>query len=219
MRKMLVIIMILLVIFIGMIVYKKNVVASNNEISVGEVAEVEEAISKVYLWKEVTKEALPKFNDINSVEDIWLWEAVKNNIENYELTYDEVQAKAKEIFGEDFHKEFPKEGNSSFLYDETLQKYVATEIETDQQEDDFLLDKIEKIENGFKVEIIEYIADYANENSIIIRSTKDEELGRVSINESEAKIQEVVKNNKERFSKKSITLKNENNCLVIKKVE
>lgn len=219
MRKMLVIIIILLIIFIGMIVYKKNVVASNSEINVNEVAQVEDAISKVYLWKEVTNEALPKFNDINSVEDIWLWEAVKNNIENYELTYDEVQTKAKEVFGEDFHKDFPKEGNSSFLYDENIQKYVATEIEIDQQEDDFLLDKIEKIENGFKVEIIEYIADYTNENSIIIKNAKDEELGRVSTNESEAKIQEVVKNNKERFPKKNITLKNENNCLVIKKVE
>lgn len=219
MRKMLVIIIILLIIFIGMIVYKKNVVASNSEISVGEVAQVEDAISKVYLWKEVTNEALPKFNDINSVEDIWLWEAVKNNIENYELTYDEVQTKAKEVFGEDFHKDFPKEGNSSFLYDENIQKYVATEIEIDQQEDDFLLDRIEKIENGFKVKIIEYIADYTNENSIAIKNAKDEELGRVSTNESEAKIQEVVKNNKERFPKKNITLKNENNCLVIKKVE
>ena len=210
MRKMLVIIVILLLIFVGMIVYKKVAVAKSSDIKANEVIQVEEAISKVYLWEEVTNEALPKFSDINNAEDKWIWEAVKNNLENYELEYDEIQIKAKE---------FPKEGNQSFSYSEEMQKYIAEEIETDQKEDDFLLDKIIKTKEGYEAEILEYIADYTEENIIIVRNTNDEELSRISASEDESAIQNVVKNKKDKCTRKKVTLKKENENLIIEKVE
>lgn len=219
MRKMLVIIVILLLIFVGMIVYKKVAVAKSSDIKANEVIQVEEAISKVYLWEEVTNEALPKFSDINNAEDKWIWEAVKNNLENYELEYDEIQIKAKELFGQKFNKEFPKEGNQSFSYSEEMQKYVAEEIETDQKEDDFLLDKIIKTKEGYEAEILEYIADYTEENIIIVRNTNDEELSRISASEDESAIQNVVKNKKDKCTRKKVTLKKENENLIIEKVE
>lgn len=219
MRKMLVIIVILLLIFVGMIVYKKVAVAKSSDIKANEVIQVEEAISKVYLWEEVTNEALPKFSDINNAEDKWIWEAVKNNLENYELEYDEIQIKAKELFGQKFNKEFPKEGNQSFSYSEEMQKYVAEEIETDQKEDDFLLDKIIKTKEGYEAEILEYIADYTEENIIIVRNTNDEELSRISASEDESSIQNVVKNKKDKCTRKKVTLKKENENLIIEKVE
>ncbi len=219
MRKMLVIIVILLLIFVGMIVYKKVAVAKSSDIKANEVIQVEEAISKVYLWEEVTNEALPKFSDINNAEDKWIWEAVKNNLENYELEYDEIQIKAKELFGQKFNKEFPKEGNQSFSYSEEMQKYIAEEIETDQKEDDFLLDKIIKTKEGYEAEILEYIADYTEENIIIVRNTNDEELSRISASEDESAIQNVVKNKKDKCTRKKVTLKKENENLIIEKVE
>ncbi len=219
MRKMLVIIVILLLILVGMIVYKKVAVAKSSDIKANEVIQVEEAISKVYLWEEVTNEALPKFSDINNAEDKWIWEAVKNNLENYELEYDEIQIKAKELFGQKFNKEFPKEGNQSFSYSEEMQKYVAEEIETDQKEDDFLLDKIIKTKEGYEAEILEYIADYTEENIIIVRNTNDEELSRISASEDESAIQNVVKNKKDKCTRKKVTLKKENENLIIEKVE
>lgn len=219
MRKMLVIIVILLLILVGMIVYKKVAVAKSSDIKANEVIQVEEAISKVYLWEEVTNEALPKFSDINNAEDKWIWEAVKNNLENYELEYDEIQIKAKELFGQKFNKEFPKEGNQSFSYSEEMQKYVTEEIETDQKEDDFLLDKIIKTKEGYEAEILEYIADYTEENIIIVRNTNDEELSRISASEDESAIQNVVKNKKDKCTRKKVTLKKENENLIIEKVE
>lgn len=219
MRKMLVIIVILLFIFVGMICYKKVAVAKSSDIKANEVIQVEEAISKVYLWEEVTNKALPKFSNINNAEDKWIWEAVKNNLENYELEYDEIQLKAKELFGQNFTKEFPKEGNQSFSYSEEMQKYIAEEIETDQKEDDFLLEQIKRIENGYEVEILEYIADYTEENIIIVKNTNDEELSRISASEDESAIQNVVKSKKDNCTRKKVTLKKENENLIVEKVE
>lgn len=219
MRKMLVIIVILLFIFVGMICYKKVAVAKSSDIKANEVIQVEEAISKVYLWEEVTNEALPKFSNINNAEDKWIWEAVKNNLENYELEYDEIQLKAKELFGQNFTKEFPKEGNQSFSYSEEKQKYIAEEIETDQKEDDFLLDKIRKTKEGYEVEILEYIADYTEENIIIVKNTNDEELSKISASEDESAIQNVVKSKKDNCTRKKVTLKKENENLIVEKVE
>ena len=46
-----------------------------------------------------------------------------------------------------------------------------------------------------------------------------EEIGKVGSSESETKIQEIVKQNIDRFSKKRIYLKVENENLVVEKVE
>ena len=191
----------------------------NNNVSIEEVEKIQETILNVYMWKEVTGEALPEFQDINSADEKWIWEVVKNNLENYEVTYEEIEEEAKVIFGESFNKEFPKEGNSSFEYNSETDKYIATEVEFDQKEDSFLLDNISKTETGYEVEIIEYLEDYSEGESVIVRNTNEEEIGRVATSESETNIQEIVKNNKNRFTKKKIYMKKENDNLIIERVE
>ena len=69
------------------------------------------------------------------------------------------------------------------------------------------------------MEIVEYLADYSEENNIIIRNTNEEEIGRLSVTDDETKMQEIVKNNIEKFTKKEITLKKEGDLLVVTKVE
>lgn len=205
----------------GMVIYR-NVRMQNNEsnnVSIEEIQKIEEKILSVYMWEEVTGEALPEFQDINDADEKWIWEVVKNNLENYEVTYDEIEEEAKLIFGENFNKEFPKEGNSSFEYNSETDKYIATEVEFDQEEDSFLLDNIIKTETGYEVEIIEYLEDYSEEESVIVRNTNDEEIGRVSISESETNMQDIVKNNKDRFTKKKVYLLQENDNLNLQKVE
>ena len=205
----------------GMVIYR-NVRIQNNEsnnVSIEEIQKIEEKILSVYMWEEVTGEALPEFQDINDADEKWIWEVVKNNLENYEVTYDEIEEEAKLIFGENFNKEFPKEGNSSFEYNSETDKYIATEVEFDQEEDSFLLDNIIKTETGYEVEIIEYLEDYSEEESVIVRNTNDEEIGRVSISESETNMQDIVKNNKDRFTKKKVYLVQENDNLNLQKVE
>ena len=100
MKKLVAIICILLVIFVGMYVNRSK--SNQNLITATEVEKVEEYISKIYMWKEITGEALPKFDNINDAPDIWTWEVVKKDLENYELTKDEIQNKATELFGNQF---------------------------------------------------------------------------------------------------------------------
>lgn len=218
MKKMLVIIVILAMILVSMIIYKNIAINKNKSVNVQEVEQIEEYISKIYMWKEITKEALPAFENINNANELWLWEVIKKNLETYETTYEEIQQKGKELFGEKFERQIPKEGNDSFYYDKESNKYLATEIVLDEEEDSFLLKDIEKEGEKYKVKIIEYIEDYSEENKVIIRNLQEEEIGRVSTTDSETKIKEIVKNNKERFSQKNIEIKKEKDNLVIEKV-
>ena len=218
MKKMLVIIVILAMILVSMIIYKNIAINKNKSVNVQEVEQIEEYISKIYMWKEITKEALPTFENINNANELWVWEVIKKNLETYETTYEEIQQKGKELFGEKFERQIPKEGNDSFYYDKESNKYLATEIVLDEEEDSFLLKDIEKEGEKYKVKIIEYIEDYSEENKVIIRNLQEEEIGRVSTTDSETKIKEIVKNNKERFSQKNIEIKKEKDNLGIEKV-
>lgn len=130
MKKMYIIIVILAIIFISMLAYKNMSVGTKNNVNVEEVQKIEEYISKIYMWKEVTNEALPTFEDINHANDVWLWEVVKQNLEEYVVDYDTIQNKAKEIFGQSFSKQFPKEGNETIMYDSETEQYYTTGMRT-----------------------------------------------------------------------------------------
>lgn len=219
MKKMIIIIIILAIILISMIIYKNVATGTINQVNVQEIQKIEESISIIYLWKEVAQESLPIFEDINNANELWIWEVIKKNLEQYEVSYEEIQSKSKEIFGEEFNKKFPIDGNSSFEYDEEINKYYSTETRLDQMEDVFILNQIEKTKEGYNVEIIEYLQDYSNEDKVIVRNLEQEELGQVSINDSETKMQEIVKNNIGRFSKKRVYFKVQKNNLIVQKVE
>lgn len=217
MRKLIVTIIILLIIFVGMIIYRNMAISSSNQVSVQEIEQIETYITKIYMWREVTNEALPTFENINEANDMWTWEAVKKNLEEYELSYDQIQEKAKELFGTDFTKEFPKEGTENFTYDEQTGKYYATGMGLDQEEDCFLLNQINPTDTGYEVEIVEYLEDYSQEFQIIIKNLNDEEIGKVEENQ-ESSSQDIVKNNLDKFTKKIVTLKKEGDNIYVQKV-
>lgn len=227
MKKLLAIIGVLLIIFIGMYIYKLNI--NNKKVSVSEVTDIEDYISKIYMWKEITNEALPKFDNINNAPDLWVWEVVKKNLEDYELSYDQIEKKGKDIFGENFSKEFPKEGSEYIIYDKNSGKYLATGIGLDSEDDSFLLNKIDKTKEGYKVEIVEYLEDYSEainvedenqEYNVYIKNLNEETIATIKSTESETKAIEVVKENVEKFTKKSINLiKNSEGKIYVKSVE
>lgn len=218
MKKMVIIIVVLAGILISMIIYKNIAVGSKNNINIQEIQKIEEDISNIYLWKEVTNVALPEFEDINEVTDVWIWEVVKKNIDKFEVSYNEIVQTSKEIFGQHFNKEFPKGGNLSFEYDEEKDIYIPTEVTLDQMEDVFIISDIKKNKDVYEVEIIEYLEDYSNEQKVVIKNLTEEEIGQVSSSESETKIKEIVKENSSRFNKKKIYLKKEDNRLIVQKV-
>ena len=229
MKKMIVTIIILLIIFVGMIIYRNMAISSSNQVSVQEIEQIETYTTKIYMWREVTSEALPTFENINEASEMWTWEAVKKNLEDYELSYDQIQEKAKELFGPDFTKEFPREGTENFTYDAETDKYYATGMGLDQEEDCFLLNQINKTDTGYEVEIVEYLEDYSQENiententsmenfQIIIRNLNDEEIGKVEENQ-ESSSQDILKNNLDKFTKKIVTLKKEGDNIYVQKV-
>lgn len=222
MKKLIVIMIILAIIFVGMIVYK-NVAINSNHISIQEIEKIENYINQIYMWKEVTGEALPNFENINQANERWIWEAVKKNIEEDTPSYEQIQEKAKELFGQAFMKEFPKEGTEYLIYNKQTNQYEATNVELDQQGDLFLLNTIKKTKEGYEVEIVEYLEDYSPmlkeeaENYIIIRNIEEEEIGRIS-GSAEEEETELVKRNIDKFSKKKIKLKAENEKLYVEKV-
>lgn len=220
MKKLVVIILILLIIFIGMYVYRQNKihVNRNSETTIDEVNKIETYLQKIYMWKEITGEALPTFDNINNAPEVWLWEVVKKNLEEYELSYEQIQEKAKELFGEELQKDFPKEGYQYMEYNEDTDTYYAIGSGLDNQEDVFLLQDIQKQEDGYIVEIIEYLEDYSEgyettetEYNIQIKNIKDETIGTVKSTESETNIQQFVKENVDKLTKKEVHLKTDTN--------
>lgn len=218
MKKLVAIICILLFIFVGMYVNRSK--SNQNLITATEVEKVEEYISKIYMWKEITGEALPKFDNINDAPDVWTWEVVKKDLENYELTKDEIQNKATELFGNQFKKQFPQEGTEYMQYDEKLGKYISTGIELDTLDDCFYIKNIIKTKDGYEVEIAEYLEDYVNslgvedENEIYeiyIKNLNEETIANVKNTEGETKTIEVVKENLDKFTTKTVNLKKNSN--------
>ncbi len=218
MKKLIAIICVLLAIFIGMYIYQKQ--EKQNIVTAEEVNNIEQYITKIYMWKEVTTEALPIFDNINQAPEQWIWEVVKKNLNNYdEITYNKIETKANEIFGEKFTKKFPQEGNDIFVYNKEQDTYEATNIELDNNNDTFLLNTIKKTKEGYEVEIIEYIEDYSEETdiedeeageqlefTIHIKDIQGKEIATAKNTEGKDKIIEQVKANMDKLSKKTIKL-------------
>lgn len=214
MKKLLIIICVLLIVFICMFIYKNNV--KQNTVTVSEVEQIGEYISKIYMWQEITEEALPKFDNINNAPDLWIWEVVKKNLENYELKYEEIQEKAIQIFGDDLKKQFPKEGTEYIQYNKDLNRYITTGIGLDTLDDVFFIKNISKSKNKYEVEVVEYLEDYKDamevegENgiyNIYIKNLNEDIIATIKSSEEETKAIEVVKQNIDKFSSKKIILK------------
>ena len=220
MKKLLAIIAVLLVILIGMIIYRNSQNQVKN-ISVEEVSSIEQYLQKIYLWKEITNQAIPLFETIEEADDTWIWEVVKKNLEEYEVDKIQLEEKAKDLFGQEFAKEYPGEGTKSFVYDEETKKYYPTESQLDEQEDLFLLDTIQRTEEGYEVEIVEYLEDYtkAEEGQVEIKNINDEMIASVDSNQVDVKGIDLVKENKDRFTKKRIFLKVDGDKIFVTKVE
>ena len=181
------------------------------------------------MWQEVTEEALPKFNNINNAPDLWVWEVVKKDLEQFELAKEDIENKAIELFSRNFTKQFPKEGSEFIKYNEETGLYNTNGMGLDSLEDSFLIKKIKKVKNGFEVEIIEYLEDYEesididgnllDEYNVYVKNLQHEIISTIKSNEGTEKIIEKVKENQERFSTKKIILKLSEGNLYVESVE
>ena len=203
-------------IFIGMYINKNK--STQNNVTASEVENIEAYISQIYMWQEITEKALPEFDNINNAPDLWTWEVVKKNLENYDLTKEEIQKEAIELFGKQFTKQFPQEGTEYIQDNEELGKYISTGVGLDSLDDCFLIKNINKTKKGYEVEIAEYLADYENSlgvesedeiYEIYIKNLNQETIATVKNTEGETKIIEIVKENIDKFTTKNIELTKE----------
>ena len=130
MKKLIVTIIILLIILVSMIIYRSSAIGTTNNVTIEDVDNIQEYISKIYTWKEVTGEALPAFEDINQASEEWVWEVVNQNSENYDVKYDELQETKNKMFGEGLTKDFPKEGTETISYDAENDMYYILGMRT-----------------------------------------------------------------------------------------
>ena len=220
MKKMIVTIIILFIIFISMIIYRNS--EKEAEIKIEEVNKIEDYMGKIYGWKEVTNEALPVFSDINEADEKWIWGTVRENIDDYEIDYEQIVKTAKELYGNNLNKKYPKEGTDFISYDEESKKYLINDITLDAIKDSYLLNKIEKNNNGYVAQIIEYLVDYteADNGKVVIKNLNDETIMEVTEESAtESNIKKIIKENIDRFSKKKVTFENEDEKIIVKKVE
>ena len=104
-----------------------------------------------------------------------------------------------------------------------MQKYYPTQTEFDNEEDSFLLNTITKTQDGYIVEIIEYLEDYSKVTEgmdiVLIRNLNEEEIGQAKSENDEQNIQDIIKRNEEKFTKKTIYLKQVEENLYVQKIE
>lgn len=210
MKKMLATIIVLLIIFIGMLIYRTS--EKEAEIKIDEINKIENYIEKIYGWKEVTNEALPEFDDINNADEKWLWGTIRENIDDYEIDYQTIENTKKELYGNNLSKEYPKEGTELISFDEQSGKYEVKEITLDAIKDSFFLNKIDKTKEGYTAEIVEYLVDYTNsdDGKIQIKNLEDEKIYDLTEEEAtDGNIKKVVKENMDKFTKKQVILEKE----------
>lgn len=226
MKKLLILILILLIIFVALLIQRNT--AKKDEINIQEIEQIEEYIGKIYLWKEVTIDALPCFQNINEAQEKWIWEAVKKNIDQYEVDYEQINEKAKELFGENLTKTFPKEGTEYLPYQEDIGKYIITGTSLDAENDKFLLNAINKTKSGYEVDIIEYIEDYTEGQDVVnpeeifsikIKNLKNEVIQTIPSNIEKTDINQVIKNSSDKFTHKILYIEKNNDKIFIQKVE
>ena len=218
MKKMIVTIIILLIIFISMVIYKNSLAKA--EVTVEEINQIEQYMDKIYSYKEITGVALPEFDSIQNADEKWIWGIVRKNIDDYEIDNNKVQDAITVLFGNGLNKEFPKEGTEFISYNEEKQKYITKELQIDAIKDSFYIQKIEKQDNEYIVHIIEYLVDRTDENKALIKNLSDETIKELNQKQAtEENITKTVKENISKFSKKKVTLENQGENIVIKKVE
>ncbi|MBR1539961.1 MAG: hypothetical protein IJ629_02100 [Clostridia bacterium] len=109
---------------------------------------------------------IPEFDDINQADEDWLWENINQYVWNhddeyhekneqpYGYTYDDVSKIAKNLYGDDLRKKFPK-GAIAMRYDSYRDFYGPTAFGISNYYD-YKIDTIQKDGNIYTVSLYDY---------------------------------------------------------------
>lgn len=116
-------------------------------------------ISNIYYGLNTT---ISEFENINSANEEWIWECAYSNLNNIVsddttiVKKEQIEESAKQVFGNNFKKEFPEEGLEFWLEpEEDGYFYAKTSVEKDFY-DDYILVSYERNGSIITANIVEY---------------------------------------------------------------
>lgn len=189
--------------------------------------EVEEYISKIYLNSLIVnkEDTLPEFEDINEASDDWILNCIYNNLElengNFNFSKEEIYNVKNALFGTKLEKPLKNADKYGHIKENQDGSFNIAEVESSPA---FLyyyiVDNIERSGNNIEVTLIEYKTNSLYDGSTNIKVyTRDGEEGlfmqpvtdmdEEGNSESDTKITEFIKENKDKFTKAKIILEYE----------
>lgn len=226
---LLIILLIVLIFPTFLILPNNNENQVNNEELVDNIVEndkvnkedIEKYLGKIYF---ILEDVIPSFTDINEANEKWIWKCAYCNLVRNEkdtgdkVTKEQVEDSAKEIFGKDFIKQFPKEGLEFWLEPDGNKYFVAAAgIEPDYFYE-YIINSIAYKDNQVLLELIEYKTSdiWHNQTELkVLNIATNEEIKKYDLIEydnndylleMQENVKEFIKNNKEKFSMAKITL-------------
>ena len=118
-----------------------------------------------YLYRIYTgiSTCIPTFADINSTDENWIWECAYKNLVNFDdlipgtvIQKEDIEKSAKQLFGNNFNKEFPENGLEFWLEPQDGGYFYTASSYENEICNDYILVSVNKNENTIIAEIIEY---------------------------------------------------------------
>lgn len=199
--------------------------ANVNDEKIIEEEKVKEFIDRIYF---IGLDLIPSFNDINSVDEEWIWLCAHSNLfsdgkdPGMYVTKEQVEESAKEVFGEDLEKQFPNDGLEFWLEPEDGKYFVGRAgLDPDYINDYEVVDIIAE-QDKIIVEVVEYKYNSLHddttlqiiniENNQVIDNIKEEDYEDTDPELFDSSrlyetVSDLVINNLEQFSTAKLTLK------------
>lgn len=173
---------------------------------------IEEYIEKIYLYGTIG--VIPNFTNINETDEEWIWYVAFWQCNNKDVAYKyEINSNAKELFGSNLKKEVGNEILGAYWDEEGEYFSVKPMGLMVADEPHYIVNSIEKNQNKYTVEIVEYIVNMeeiwsitdAKNPSIKIKHN-DKEIKRFPEGTENSEIQKYVKDNASKFSSRILEI-------------
>lgn len=222
MKKDKIIYIIIIVLILGFVIYKKIIEVPGH--IAGQIA-IEDLISQVH-YEDAQKHledifienensfnniTVPEFKNINDAPEKWIWNVLYNNLENEEnkYTYEQIQEKLINLFSSEFERKFPEEGIDG-LIEKNIENniYYKTEIKKDNTKKyGYCIKSLTQEDTMYKIYIIEYTL-LCDEVTYTLFDKDGNELKKYDYKDGiEEEIKEEISQNKYNLIQKEVAIK------------
>ncbi|MGN1299081.1 MAG: hypothetical protein ACI4UE_03765 [Candidatus Scatovivens sp.] len=198
-KQKLIVAIIIAIIIIGIVVYKKFIEVPGNVAGERAIEELlqqvyyedaEKCLEDIFVSNENIEDPLPEFSDINEAPEEWIWMVLYNNLENEEnlFTYEQIQEKLISLFSENLNKKFPEEGVKG-LIEKNLESgnyYKIENINNSAKKYGYSIKTLTQEDTTYRINILQYeiSADLNQEEQTMIEKEikiEVEDVGKAKI--------------------------------------